>query len=279
MRGAGKRLVAAAAAATVLLVAGPALAFHAGNLFDTQPGGGGGGGLFYTGSPREHGWTCAACHIEAPLLARVSVASDPPELMAERRYLPGQSYRLTFKLLNESRGLASPLSNYNSIVLTALDPGRRAAGSFSGYAASEYYARGTAILASAGRTPNEIEWSFDWTAPAASTGHVGLYVAVVDGNGANSTATTTLTDPFGDDLALGQFSFGEGGTTPAAVSPAPSSFGGEGAEPPRAAPGPQRSPWLRASLLLAALASVLLLVLTRRARRRLAVAGALEPGA
>ena len=66
MRRARQRFVALAVAVITWLVAGSALAFHAGNLFDVPPGGGGGGGLFYTGSPREHGWTCGACHIDAP---------------------------------------------------------------------------------------------------------------------------------------------------------------------------------------------------------------------
>jgi len=231
-----QQLVIGAVLACVLLTSGTALAFHAGNLFDAEPGSGGGGGLFYVGSPRERGWTCAACHLNAPRRTRVAASSDPPELIGGGAYAPGQRYRLTFVLENEYLGLSSPRSNYNTIVLSAISGQTTAAGSFSGYAAEDYHARGTAILASAGRTPNETTWAFDWTAPVAGTGQVRLFVAVVDGNAAKSDPNVTLTDPFGDDLAVGQLTFAESGTVvgSAVLPPARYVFGGEGA--PDAAP-------------------------------------------
>jgi hypothetical protein len=119
MRRARQQLVATAAALVTSLVTGSALAYHAGNLFDVPPGGGGGGGLFYTGSPREHGWTCAACHIEAPGRSRVNVSSDPPDLITAGSYAPAQTYRLSFALTNEYLGLGSPHSNYNSALARA----------------------------------------------------------------------------------------------------------------------------------------------------------------
>jgi len=276
--------VIASVAACVLLTSGTALAFHAGNLFDAAPGSGGGGGLFYVGSPRERGWTCAACHLDAPRRTRVGASSDPPELIGGGVYAAGQRYRLTFVLENEYLGLSSPRSNYNAIVLSALTSQASSAGSFSGYAAEDYHARGNSILASAGRTPNETTWSFDWVAPAAGTGQVRLFVAVVDGNAANSDPTVTLTDPFGDDLAVGQLSFAEGGTVvgTAVLPPARYVFGGRDAPDvaptvkpltPRPAPlatGSARMVALGAALAvaLALLASALLGQGARMARAR-----------
>lgn len=273
MHRARQRLVATAAALATTLGAGSALAYHAGNMFDVPPGGGGGGGLFYTGSPREHGWTCGACHIDAPGRARVNVSSDPPELVAAGTYVPARKYRLSFALANEALGLGSPLSNYNSIAVTALDRTRAPAGAFSGFAAMDYYTRGTSIIASAGRAPNETSWAFDWTAPAAGAGRVQLFIAVVDGNAANSTATTTLTDPFGDDIALGTLTLSE---SPAAAlpsgAPAVRVIGGppergNPAPPPLAEPPSRRWPrWLLLALPLSLSAGALGLA-RRRARR------------
>lgn len=242
MHRAGQRILIGNAFACVLFTSGTALAFHTGNTFDLQPGSGGGGGLFYTGSPRERGWTCAACHLGAPLRTRVNAGSDPPDLLAGRSYSPGQRYRLTFVLENEHAGIASTRSNYNTIAISSLTAQGLVTGSFSGYAAEDFYARGTSILASAGRTPNQTSWAFDWTAPAAGTGPVRFYIAVVDGNGANSDPNTTLTDPFGDDIAVGELAFSEGGTVVGGAS-APGGrvvFGGE--PPGRFEPRPVAPP-------------------------------------
>jgi hypothetical protein len=254
------------------LVTGSALAYHAGNLFDVPPGGGGGGGLFYTGSPREHGWTCAACHIEAPGRSRVNVSSDPPDLITAGSYAPAQTYRLSFALTNEYLGLGSPLSNYNSIVLTAVDGARAPAGAFTGFAAAEYYTRGTNIIASAGRTPNETAWSFDWTAPAAGAGRIQLFIAVVDGNAANSTATATLTDPFGDDIALGTLTLSESaGAALPAGKPASRELGGprgRAVPAPLTVVGPSPKTWRRWLVPTALLAASLALAFVFRRGRR-----------
>jgi hypothetical protein len=273
MRRARQRFVAVAVAFVTWLVASSAFAFHAGNLFDVPPGGGGGGGLFYTGSPREHGWTCGACHIDAPGRSRVNVSSDPPELVAAGSYAPGQTYRLSFALTNEYLGLGSPLSNYNSIAVTALDRSRAPAGAFAGFAAADYYTRGMNIIASAGRTPNETSWSFDWRAPAAGAGRVQLFIAVVDGNAANSTATVTLTDPFGDDIALGSLTLAESAS--AALprgAPVTRELGGPRpratpSAPPVEAPRPRRGRWVLGGAVVALLAGLAVALVRRRGRR------------
>jgi hypothetical protein len=55
-------------------------------------------------------------------------------------------------------------------------------------------------IVSAGQKPNLTSWTFQYTAPDPAVGPVTLYLAAVDGNGANSPPTKTLTDPFGDDV-------------------------------------------------------------------------------
>jgi hypothetical protein len=208
------------AAAATLGVAAPASSFHAGNLFDKPPGAGGGGGLFYVGSPRERGWTCTACHQDPPHAMRVSVRADPPEVLQQGAYVPESIVRFTFELQSETKGRSSPLSNYNSLVAAILDTEAAAAGAVSGFAAEDFFTRGSSILASAGRTPNEIVWSFDWTAPAAGSGPVTIYAAVVDGNGAGSAPTVTLTDPFDDDVWVGRTTLEERSTEARGVTQA-----------------------------------------------------------
>jgi len=216
-----QRLVAILALAAGALAPRVALAFHTGNVFDKPPGAGGGGGRFYNGAPRERGLDCTACHLDAPHKTRVSARSDPPELVADGRYVPGATYDLTFTLDNEYLGLGSPLSNYNAIVVSAVDAKGGGAGSFSGYAAEDFYARGSSILASAGRQPNETSWAFRFRAPDSGAGSLSLYVGVVDGNGANSPPTQTLTDPFGDDVAVGRISAREQPAAGGVSVPAP----------------------------------------------------------
>lgn len=203
MHRARQRLVGGALWLLACTTAPPVWAFHAGNLFDKAPGSGGGGGLFYVGSPRERGWTCAACHTEAPQRLRVRFSTEPSSLLAELAYDPGATYHLSFEIENEAVGVGSPLSNYNGLAFTALDAagGSDAAGLLGGFPAEEYYSRGANILASAGQMPNLTSFAFDWTAPnAGASASVDFFVAVVDGNGANSAPTVTLTDPFGDDV-------------------------------------------------------------------------------
>jgi hypothetical protein len=199
--------------AALLAVAAPARAFHTGSTFDAAPGAGGGGGLFYTGSPRERGWTCSACHVDPPGRLRVSVSSSPASLLSARTYEPGADYRITVKIARELRGLASTRSNFNSMAVTVLDrEGSVDAGSLTGFDSSRFHARGSTILASDSTQPGETEWAFTWRAPAAGRGTITMWLGVVDGDGAGSPATSTLTDPFGDDVAMGAFALVESTT-------------------------------------------------------------------
>src|SRR5207248_442865 len=125
-------------------------------------------------------------------------AAAPATLLTGQRYTPGTAYVITARLVGEHRGLGSPRSNYNALVFTALDPAGVSVGTFSGYSAEDLYESG-GVVASSGKKPNVTSWTFTWTAPPAGTGQVTLHAALVDGNGANSPPSVTLTDPWDDD--------------------------------------------------------------------------------
>ena len=226
MPGTRQQLVAIAAAlvalATLAAAPAPARAFHNGSTFDRAPGAGGGGGLFYTGSPRERGWDCTACHVAPRGRLRVDVSSQPPELIAEGRYLPGTAYAIQIAMRDpqDQLGLASTRANYNGIAVTVLDGGGAPAGSIGGFDSSRYYARGAAILASDSPVSNETAWAFTWTAPAAAPEPITLHLGVVDGNGAGAGGASTLTDPLGDDVAVLAFTASAPGAALPAREPA-----------------------------------------------------------
>ena len=183
-----------------LLRAPAAAAFHSGAQFDDPPGKGGGGGLFYTGAPSERGWDCSACHIQPEGKIRVNLTTTPAGLVQSATYSPGVAYQLNLGLAGEHRGLSSGRSNFNGFALFISDGQGRPAGTISGYAPEEIYQANETKIASAGKKVGTAAWTFTWTAPKAGTGAVTLYLAMVDGNGADSPPTVTQTDPFGDDV-------------------------------------------------------------------------------
>jgi hypothetical protein len=198
-----KRQVAAAIVASCAL-AWPAAAhaFHAGNVFDKPPGAGGGGGVFYTGAAKEKGWTCTACHTEAAGAIRVSLASEPADLLRSFRYEPGATYALTATLEGEHAGVGAGGANFNSLAVAILAPDGTAAGTIDA-TADEFYAGGDTTIISIGQKPNETKWTFKWKAPAAAGVPVKIHMAAVDGNGAGGSGQSTLTDPWGDDVFVG----------------------------------------------------------------------------
>lgn len=197
------------ALAVLALVAAPAVAhaFHNGSTFDRAPGAGGGGGLFYTGSRRERGWDCTACHRSPRGRLRVDVSSQPPELIADGRFRASTAYAITVAMRDpqDQLGLQSTRANYNGIAVSFLDESGAPAGLIGGFESSRFYARGTSILASDSTTNNETAWTFTWTAPAAAAGPIAINLGVVDGNGGGVGGASTLTDPLGDDVAVHAF--------------------------------------------------------------------------
>jgi hypothetical protein len=202
----------------VCVCTSPAFAFHVGKTFADAPGAGGGGGLYFVGSPRERGWTCTACHTEAPRDLKVRFSAS---LFTDFHYAPDGTTELTIRITNESRGLSAGLSNFNGMVLSVLDGAGNPAGTFTNATPDQYEIRSTSrgdlAIASAGQTTGVIEWRFSWVAPVAGTGSVTMYLAVVDGNGADSDPNITLTDPFGDDVYVAKVVLQE--ASPAAYGP------------------------------------------------------------
>lgn len=199
-------LLACLLAVSAVAVAFPtaAHAFHSGAQFDDLPGKGGGGGVFYTGAASDKGWTCTACHIGSQGQISIGLAAVPSALFQSGAYTPGQAYKLTVSLRGEHLGQSSGRSNFNGFALTVRDAQSRVVGSISGYAPEDFYQANAATIATAGKVVGTTSWTFTYTAPAAGTGAITFYLAMVDGNGANSSANATLTDPFGDDVAVGQ---------------------------------------------------------------------------
>lgn len=175
-------------------------AFHAGSIFDKPPGAGGGGGLFYTGAPFDKGWTCELCHIDAPKKIKLRLQVDPPDLFQTFQLTPGQTYTFTAFLDGESKGLGSSLSNYNTMGVSITDSKGISTGSIGGFAPEDFYAGGPTTIISTGQKPGMTSWSFSYTAPMDVPAAVDMYLVAVDGNGADSPPTMTLTDPFGDDV-------------------------------------------------------------------------------
>jgi hypothetical protein len=101
---------------TCLTLPIPAFAFHGGHTFERSANEGGGGGMFFDGSPRFKGSTCAACHVrtcdnchgddpgddeggeEDDEGLRAEVTSDPGGLIRDRRYTPGETYEIRVRL-------------------------------------------------------------------------------------------------------------------------------------------------------------------------------------
>ncbi|HEX7477650.1 MAG TPA: choice-of-anchor V domain-containing protein [Polyangiales bacterium] len=231
-----------------LSAARPAHAFHAAKTFADSPDQGGAGGIFYTGARDERGWTCAACHVNAPGKLQVQFTTT---LFNDFSYTPGQTYEFTLRMLNEQKGLDAPRANYNAFVLRIADDNASAVGNITGAAADAFYMRGnsageTSIIATQGQKPGETSWKFSWIAPAKGRGDVTFSLGVVDGNAAGAGPDSTLNDPFGDDLYTARVTVHE--AKPQHAVSVPLLPSGDGA--PR---GPQALAWLLGLLGLAAM--------------------------
>lgn len=210
-----------------LVLAGAALApasahaYHTGKLFDRASGGGGAGGLFYTGSRRDRGWDCTACHVDPPGRLRVDVSSQPPELLSQHVYTPGTTYTIVVTVVDPSAQLGIPAtrSNFNGIAISMLDADGAPAGVIGGFDSGRFHTHGPAVLASDTFTVDETSWKLSWTAPTDAAGPIAIDLGVVDGNGAGQAGTTTLTDPIGDDVVMLHYVVADGGGRAERVRP------------------------------------------------------------
>ncbi len=203
-------------ALALLTLSGPAFAFHVGSTFAAAPGAGGAGRIYYVGTPLERGWDCTMCHVDPPGKIRLQVDVEPSSLFEDFRYVPGETYRFTVRLQGEHLGLQAGRSNFNALALAFADPEGIYQGGINGFDPNEFF-DGRGAIASAGTRVGATDWTFQWTAPDAGIGPVSLYLGAVDGNGANSDANTTRTDPFGDDVFMAQIDFEEAPTAAAAL--------------------------------------------------------------
>lgn len=197
--------------ALLLGVSNPAWAFHTVDTFSDQAAVGGGGGIYYTGSPRFRRWDCTACHIDAPKELLLNLSSEPPELLTQGVYVPGEVYTITLGFRNESRGLDSR-ANYNTFALEIIDGAVEPVGGFFNF--DENLLRvtpgGDAIIARGQKNIDINSWTFQWGAPEAGRGYVDLHVAAVDGDGAGSN-TMEQGDPLNDDVVTGVLRLAEMG--------------------------------------------------------------------
>jgi hypothetical protein len=261
-----------------LFFAPQARAFHAAATFDVEPGGGGGGHIYYTGSPRSHGWKCTLCHTDPP--GKISLHIGQKEIFKSFSYTPGQLYQFDVDLIGEHAGLTASLSNYNSLMVEILDQNQAAVGTLF-YVEEDFSQIGDAAIASANNNNTAVgttKWTFKWKAPAATDGPDGgapgkvtFYFSAIDGDGAKSGATQTLTDPFHDDFFFVQFDVeqgpaaatGENAAPPAPVHAPPPKKLAEMAPPPAKREAGPLAPVLASSAL-----GLGMLGLARRKKRR-----------
>lgn len=181
----------------LLLVWGaqPALAFHESESFSEA---GHGDGSFFTGSPRFKGYDCGICHTEAAGEISIDLKVNRPEFL-EGRFSPNTGYSITVKLVGEHRGLESAF-NPNTFFLELITDDGEAAGSFIPSGFPVITLDDSRLIGSEGTGEGETEWSFSWFSPRDPVGPVTLYLAMLDGDGADQVDTRWI-DPLNDDVA------------------------------------------------------------------------------
>lgn len=198
------RIARLALVAALLLVAGSALAFSGG-----PPDG-------RTNAPGET--NCTACHVTFPLNSGsggLGLAGLPAS------WTPGTAYDLTLTL-------SDPAALRWGFELTILGPGGASAGAIAvtdagtqtSTTGTRTYLKHNASGTAPGTTLSR-SWSLRWTAPAAGTGDVTVYVA---GNAANNNGFNS-----GDRIYATSFASHELVGTP--VSDTPPAFAVHGASP------------------------------------------------
>ena len=195
----------------LLACAAPARAFHGQADFRKRAIEGGGEGMYYSGSPRSRGYDCTACHIDPEGRIGFAMGSEPPGLL-EGGYVPGTTYAITVMLRREHRGLGAPL-NANTFVFEIVDEEGAQAGLFAGLGETVERPASEELVVARGEYDNQTEWTFEWVAPPAGAGTLHLFLAGVDGDGAEGRLGRTG-DPFGDDVFAAELALGEMGAAP-----------------------------------------------------------------
>jgi len=204
---------AATALGTLALITGSVLAFPftsswhlpASGETNVQPRNRAGAeGLYGTGGRADLGIRCSHCHIKGEGLIDFTLAAQPAfaKVGGEDAYIPGQRYTITITMTGEHRGPGPGGGNLNGMAMTIENAAGQRSGTFVGDAgqssascpATDPY---TGVQLPAGKTTflygdchgvlflphqNLRAWTFDWTAPAAGSGDLTMFVAVVDGD-------------------------------------------------------------------------------------------------
>ncbi|HHH31635.1 MAG TPA: hypothetical protein ENK57_25260 [Polyangiaceae bacterium] len=206
------RVLAAALALCMAMLARPAEAFQDAASFVRSVHLGGANGILHTGSARFRGYDCRMCHQDPPGRMRLDVRSDPPHLLEERRYEPGQAYTLTVTMLDEHLAVGSE-DNQNMFVAEVVDDRALPRGVFEEIELSTLQrADGDVNIEGAvfGAT-NLTTWQLLWTAPSVGSGRLSFHIAAVDGDaGTGAAEPRPPTDPFNDDVFVGRWRLCEG---------------------------------------------------------------------
>jgi hypothetical protein len=198
-----------------LLLPARAEAFFTRGFFERSAALGGAGSLFYTGSVRERGWDCSACHVDAPRKLRVGFTVQPSDFVASRSYVPDTEYTIEVALLNEALGLGTQF-NSNGF-LAEFSQGRLPMGRLAESSTTELLDNGR-IVSSLNVTRDLYSWSFRWTAPAPGSGPVVINLGAVDGNGAGE-ASLSFQDYQNDDIYVAELELTEASAATGANRP------------------------------------------------------------
>ena len=239
-------------ALSLLLLAAPAYAFPTGTQFDLDPmKGDGAGGIAFTGSPRFTGHACVVCHTEPAGTISLGLEADHPELFTDG-YKPNMQYHLRVALENQHAGAQYAAAgdncgfavmpyvpcDQNGFALEMDDLSGAPKGKFVPFSAGAcvtgtppadvdiYTMMDGGAVVHKGAHHAQTQWDFCWTAPAAGTGALTAYVAIVDGNGGDGTMNFPA-DTLNDDTISGAVPLPEIGGQPAPTQNGGCSAGGD----------------------------------------------------
>jgi hypothetical protein len=129
----------------------------------------------YTGSHGE-GRNCSACHSGGNYTASVDISHNIPA----SGYVPGTTYQITVSV------------NSNAVrhgfEMTSENDSHNRTGTFQSTDGNTQTLSNNQYISHTSSGTSRTSWSFNWTAPAAGTGNVGLYVSVNATNGDNNTS-------------------------------------------------------------------------------------------
>lgn len=181
----------------------------------------GGGDIYGTGSAQDWGILCSHCHIDGAgkVDAKLDFAPAFKTVNGQKAYVPGTKYKVTVNMLNEHLGLNQGADNLNGAVVAIENQAGKTAGVYisDNNVRSDKCPSASPAKDPPGSTyvygdchgvlfvphPNITTWTFDWIAPAKSSGDLTLFYGVVDGD-ANGLSSLD------DDVKEGKLKLVEG---------------------------------------------------------------------